>query len=117
MKEFGSCDADARTTYVNDRLTEMLGFSSDEMIGSDASTFIEEESQSDFSQRWQRRIQGLKEQYDLHLRRKDGLGLWTIVSATPIHDEHGKFIGALSMLTDITKRKQAQDALVDSERF
>src|ERR1051326_9574160 len=49
------------------------------------------------------------------LFRKDGSDLWVIVCATPIYDERGEFTGSLSMLTDITERKRAEEALRESE--
>src|SRR5205085_3772346 len=69
----------------------------------------------DVEQRLQQRTQGIKEQYDVHLRRKDGSDLWAIVCATPILDEHGAFTGSLSMLTDITERKHIEQELRKSE--
>ncbi len=102
-------DAEMRTAYVNQRLAEMLGVSAEEMIGRPALDFVSDDSHADLSERLQQRVQGVKEQYDLHLRRKDGSDLWAIVSATPILGERGEFEGSFSMLTDITERKRAEE--------
>jgi two-component system cell cycle sensor histidine kinase/response regulator CckA len=102
-------DAELRTTYVNQRLAEMLDVNAEEMIGRSALDFVAEDSRADVQQRLQRRTQGIKEQYDVHLRRKDGSDLWAIVCATPILEEHGAFTGSLSMLTDITERKRVEE--------
>ncbi len=40
---------------------------------------------------------------------------WVSFSATPIADENGKLWGAVAVLTDNTERKQAQQALLESE--
>lgn len=40
----------------------------------------------------------------------------TIVSATTRKDDHGRIVGSLAMLTDITARKRAEEALQQSER-
>jgi len=102
-------DAKLRTTYVNERLAEMLGVKVAEMIGHSALEFLNEQAKVDVLNRWHHRTLGLREQYDLHFVRRDGSEAWAIVCATPIFDEHDKFSGALSMLTDITKRKRAEE--------
>jgi two-component system cell cycle sensor histidine kinase/response regulator CckA len=104
-------DAELRTAYVNQRLTEMLGIKAEEIIGRSSLDFVAEDSRADVQQRLQQRTRGIKEQYDVHLRRKDGSDLWVIACATPILDEHGAFTGSLSMLTDITERKQVEEEL------
>jgi PAS domain S-box-containing protein len=109
-------DAEMRITYVNQRLVEMLGISAQEIIGHSALNFVVNTSRSDVGQQWQHRAEGIKEQYDLRLQRKDGSDLWVIVCATPIVGEHGEFIGSLSMLTDITERKRAEEELLKSEQ-
>jgi PAS domain S-box-containing protein len=101
-------DAELQTTYVNQRLTEMLRVRPEEMIGHSALDFLDPESRADVGRRWRRRAQDIREQYDLRIERRDGSDLWVIVSATSIRGERGEFLGALSMLTDITERKQAE---------
>jgi two-component sensor histidine kinase len=45
----------------------------------------------------------------LKLIRKYGSSLWTFLNAKPLFDKEGKYVGAISMLTDITKRKEAEE--------
>lgn len=108
-------DGKLRTSYVNQRLAEMLDVNAEEMIGRSALDFVDEDSRADVHQRMQRRTLGIKEQYDLHLRRPDGSDLWVIVCATPILGDHREFLGSLAMLTDITERRRAEEALRESE--
>ena len=49
-----------------------------------------------------------------HLQ-KDGTQLWMEVSRIPLHDAEGNVIGVLGTCEDITERKQAQEALEQSE--
>src|SRR6266404_1524541 len=92
-------DAELKTTCVNRRLAEMLQVQPEKMIGRSALDFLDAEARLDVEQRWSRRVKGMKEQYDLHIRRADGTDLWTIVCATPIFGKQKKFVGALSMIT------------------
>ena len=101
-------DARAHITYANQRLAEMLGYSVEEMIGRSAFEVLDDATRAEMKVNWKRRLQGIEEQYDLRLWRKDGSALWVILSATPIRDEQGQVTGALAMLTDITKRRRAE---------
>src|SRR5262249_23254182 len=53
---------------------------------------------------------------DFRFRRKDGADLWAIVSTNPFLNEQGEFTGSLAMITDVTKRRQAEEALRESEQ-
>ena len=62
-----------------------------------------------------RRRQGIAEQYDFKFRRRDGVAVWTLISANPVLDSAGNYTGALAMITDITARKRDEQALRQSE--
>jgi two-component system, NtrC family, sensor kinase len=108
-------DVDSHTTFVNSRMAQMLGYSVEEMLGRSLFDFLDEESQVQAQAYVERRRQGMRERHDFKFRRKDGSDLWAIVSATPILDAEGQFVGVLRMITDITERKQAEVALRESE--
>ncbi|MFB2835780.1 histidine kinase dimerization/phosphoacceptor domain -containing protein [Floridanema evergladense] len=57
----------------------------------------------------------MREQQNFKFKRKDSSNLWAIVSCSSIHNQTGKYIGALTMVTDITKRKITEAALSQSE--
>ena len=112
-------DAENKTVFANNRMAEMLGYTLDEMLGMPLLAFINEEWQSLTIAALtyvQRRVQGSKESFDFQLRRKDGSNLWAIVSANPIFDAAGQYVGALGMFTDITRRKQAEVEIQQSEQ-
>ena len=93
----------------------MLGYSVDEMIGKLLFAFMDEEWQVVAERKVERRRRGIKEQHDFKFCRKDGTELWALVSTVPIFDTDGRYAGALGMITDITKRKRAEEALKESE--
>jgi two-component system, cell cycle sensor histidine kinase and response regulator CckA len=109
-------DAEARTSYVNQRMTEMLGYKIEEMLGHSYYDFMDEEAALQASQRLSCRRHGIAEQYELQLRHRDGSACWMIVSANPMFDENDEFTGSLGMLTDITERKLIEEALRESDR-
>ncbi|MFL6210413.1 MAG: PAS domain S-box protein [Pyrinomonadaceae bacterium] len=108
-------DVSAHIIYANQRLADMLGYTVAEMIGRSAFEVLDEAERAKMKVNWQRRLQGIEEQYDLRLLRKDGSYIWVILSVTPIRDEQGEVTGALAMLTDISERKRAEEAQRRSE--
>ncbi len=104
-------DAEARTTYVNEKMAEMLGYGQDEMIGRSLWNFADEEFKTIVKLNLEKRQQGINQVYELKLICKDGSLLWTLISARAIFNKDGKFTGSLGMLTDITERKEAGEAL------
>ncbi len=108
-------DADSKTTFANARMAEMLGYNPEQMQGRSLFDFMDEEGRRVYESYLQRRRQGLPERHDFRFRRRDGSDLWAIVSATPIFDDEGEFIGVLRMITDISDRKQAEIELRQSK--
>ena len=109
-------DKNRQTTFVNVRMAEMLGYQKEEMIGREMESFIFDEDMPDHRQQMEVRHQGIGAQYERRLEHRDGHAIWTIVSATPILDAMNHFAGSFGMITDISKRKQAEDATRDSEK-
>ena len=101
----------SETTYVNEKMAEMLGYGREEMVGSFIWDYADEEDKSFFQVKLANRKQGIDEVYELKLMRKDGSYVWLLVSAKAFFDKDGKFAGSLGMFTDITERKEAEEAL------
>ena len=110
-----SMDAGGKTTFVNQRMLDLLGYMAGEMLSAPLYAFVDEKDYALAAQLLERRRHRIAEQHEFKFRRRDGTSLWAIVETTPIVDEHGKYGGALAMVTDITERKQAEEALRASE--
>src|SRR5665647_1509865 len=108
-------DAEARTTYVNGKMAEMLGYSQEEMIDRFIWDFISEGSKATAKLNLEKRRLGISESFELKLICKDGSFLWALISAKTLLDKGGKFAGTLSMLTDITERKWTYTTLQENE--
>ncbi|MDD3246550.1 MAG: PAS domain S-box protein [Methanosarcina sp.] len=107
-------DAEARTTYVNEKMVEMLGCSREAVIGKSVRDFADKEGKAIFEMNMKKRRQGINESHEFKLLRKDGLPLWTLVNSKALFDKDGKFTGSISMLTDITKRKETEVKLKEA---
>jgi PAS domain S-box-containing protein len=108
-------DTSGRINFVNAKMAEMLGYSSEELIGTDATTLVDKNEIEIGLQKIENRKKGIQESYEIKYIRKSGEELWCLISATPMYDYNGKHIGNMTMQTDITERKKANDALQESE--
>jgi PAS domain S-box-containing protein len=108
-------DNENTITYVNKKFADMLRYTPGEIIGRPIWGFISEEYKPIVKMNLEHRRQGISESYELKLIRKDSSPLWTLLNAKPTFDNDGKYTGAMSMLTDITMRKEAEEALSNIE--
>jgi PAS domain S-box-containing protein len=108
-------DAHSVTTFVNPKMAHMLGYAVDEMAGRSKFEFMDEPARAQGKANLERRARGIAEHHEFRFLRRDGSELWTAMSTSPIFDEAGRFAGALAMVTDITERRRADEALRRSE--
>lgn len=101
-------DARSLTDYVNPKMTRMMGYTFDEMVGRPISDFLDDKGRALLAGHIKRRKKGISEQFEFKFLRKDGSGLWTFVSTNPITDASGAYAGAVALLTDVSARKQAE---------
>ena len=106
---------DLRTTFVNERMTCMLGYTAEEMMGRRVEEFLFDEDLEDYKRKIADRMRGQPGYYERRFRRKDGSAIWTLISATSL-DAGKNFRGSFGMFSDITERKLAEQALSESER-
>jgi len=99
-------DSHGRITFVNDRLIEMLGYSEEEMIGQGIETFMDE-SRSEASNRL-KRADGdpAIDKREVRLIHRYGHDVWCQVATKPVHDDAGKRLGTLGLVTDVSERRQ-----------
>ncbi len=103
-------NAENETVFVNARMAEMLGYTVDEMLGQPLFAFLDTEGEAVVKAEIERRKRGLRGQYELTFRRKDGTRLWTFISANPLVDAQGQYQGSQAMITDVSDLKQTQHA-------
>jgi len=104
-----------KTSEVNPALCDMLGYATEEMIGRSPHDFVDEENLKIFKYQVGQIGSTLHRSYEIVLKKKSGEGIPVWFNATTIRDNAGEFKGAYSLITDISKRKAAEDALRESE--
>lgn len=108
-------NADETIGYVNDEMARILGYTADEMIGRPVKEFMSHEAQLDHRERIERRRAGQSERFERMYKRADGSDVYCIVSAAAVIGDDGEFGGSFAMVTDITERKIAEQAISQSE--
>src|SRR5438128_1390706 len=99
--------------YVNSRMEQLAGYAPSEMIGHSAARLIvPPDEQESYQEHRSLRLQGLSEQYEIALQRKDGSRFWAEISATPFRGADDRVVGTLGAVTDISDRKRIQEELV-----
>jgi two-component system cell cycle sensor histidine kinase/response regulator CckA len=112
-----TADAQMVTTFANERVASMLGYTVPEMIGRSAEDFVDPSAREEARQGFERRRRGIRERRDMALRRKDGTILWASVSASPLMDPDGAFAGSLVMGTDISESRRLEEQLRQSQKM
>jgi len=108
-------DADFNIDYVNPKITEMLGYTAEEMLGKHVTSFLFEEDIPESEKHIEKRIKGHSETYERRFKHKNGSEISTIISVTALMDDNGDFVGSFAMFTDITHRKKMEKALKNRE--
>jgi len=101
-------------TYSNPAVTDMLGYSAEEMLGMAVNEIVDPESFDTVITQTALRKEGQSSQYEIKLVRKDGEILTVIASTSPITSSDGSYEGSHSVITDITERIKVNQALEES---
>lgn len=109
---------DGPYTSVNPALAKMLGYTSPQAL-------IEEAGDSGYKyfaeqKDWEEYVffmehSGVVRDFEIRFKRKDGTLIWVSISARAVNDEDGEALRYEGMVEDITRRKQTEDALRESE--
>jgi len=100
----GVTDENNIYTYVNPRLIEMMGYSTEEMIGHPAVEFFDPENRAILADQLARRRLGEKQPYTITWRRKDGSKLPTRIAPSAAFGPDGKFHNSIAIITDISEQ-------------
>lgn len=112
-------DREGTLTYVNDRLCQMLGQHSEELVGRRVTDLLDGRNAQILLGQLARREQGRSDPYELNWLRRDGSKLSTLMSPRGLYDSTGRLVGSFSTITDITHQKETearlQEALAELE--
>jgi|GEM_PF-737789 len=104
-------DTHEATLFTNSRMQEILGYSGDEILGRKFSSFLLPEEIPYLREKIENRIKGISERYSLTLVTKHNKHIFTEISASPSVNPDGTITGSIALITDVTRRKKAEQKL------
>ena len=109
-------DTRGNIIFINQRLSEMLGYQSEEITGKCWLDIVPDEQQALAREAEARRAKGHTDRYEIFLRRKTGEKIPVLVGAGPRFDrQSGQYVGSMGVVNDITERKHTEEMLKASE--
>ncbi len=103
------------TTFVNQKMCELIEYLPEEITGKNIDFFMNEKSSAIVARQIEKRMKGGTESFYFKFKAKSGRIVWTSLSTNPIFDDAGKYKGSLAMVTDITQRKHDEELLQKSQ--
>jgi two-component system, cell cycle sensor histidine kinase and response regulator CckA len=104
-------DAEGRTSFVNPRMAQLLGYEEEEMLGMPAVSFMDAAVLETFRRRFASLHGGTVVRDDVELVRKDGSRLIVVCKMSLLHGADGAYAGAIASVTDITEQRAAERAV------
>jgi len=108
-------DAEGTTTFVNQKMSEILGYPAEEMDGKSILSFARENDRALLSEKLHQVKNGGTAHFEAMLERKDGTSACARISASGSIDADQTFRYGLFVVSDISELKKADDALKVSE--
>ena len=108
-------DPAGRITFANERLAQILGTPTGELVGRDSIDLLGlPESNALLNEHRRSRRSGVSDEYDVMLGRKSGEAFFGHISGAPLMIG-GEFVGSVALVSDISQRKRAEIALRENE--
>ncbi len=117
------CDKDFRLTYVSPSVEQTLGYNPEQLVG----RLLEEGVEESFLPAMRRAPRKINRPADmscgdagvsllrLPYRHRDGRRVWLETNAKTVEDAAGSFAGLIGCTRDVTRQKQVEQALEQSE--
>ncbi|HEX2974462.1 MAG TPA: PAS domain S-box protein [Bacteroidales bacterium] len=109
-------DNDDKVLFVNKKFTEKLGYAPEEILGKIGyETIVSKENQEIIKENNLKRLRKETSQYEMTFIAKDGRVIDFLINGAPLVNAEGNTIGSIGAMVDITDRKNAENALRESE--
>jgi PAS domain S-box-containing protein len=108
---YQSLDHTGRFIDVNQQLCHLLGYEREELIGSEFGEFWADDVRGYFPETFEDFKKTGRVRNELALRRRDGAIVNAVIDGRIQRDQNGEFLRTHCILTDITERTRAEEAL------
>ena len=102
--------------FTNQKFSTMLGYTQEELIGQKIFKIIPKDLHKKVADKISNRRSGESETYELPHLKKDGSLIDMQINASPYKNIDGEIIATMSMILDISRRKEAEENLKESEQ-
>jgi PAS domain S-box-containing protein len=110
-----SASRDGTVDFVNERLLEFVGLSSDDMLGWNWESVLHADDRAKFDTDWRAAVKdGQSIEREVRIRRADGQHRWFFVRNVPLRDEAGnvtKWYGSGIEIEDLKRAEQEREQL------
>ena len=102
-------DLEDRIIQTNQSFCEMIGYSSEELMGQVASEAILKGENADLMvEKNASRKKGISDAYEIRVKNKSGNIRWWLISGGPLYNDRGEQTGSLGIHLDITQQKKLE---------
>jgi len=112
----GIVNAEETFVWVNKAFADVLGWSVDELIGTNLLAISEPNEYKKYIEKTSEKRIGKRHNYESKLFRKDGSQIDIFIHSSPLTKADGGFEGTLAVVIDITASKKAMELLKQSEK-
>ena len=112
-------DTKGRYTFVSPRITEVLGYQPQELLGHSLGEQTHPEDCAALLKLYNDLISGKRAHGILEYRTQHKHGDWRLfrASVSPLSDEQGKIAGVVASSRDVTELRRLEDQLIQSEKL
>ena len=110
-----SLDRKGCVSFWNPAAEKMFGWTEEEVIGKTYPA-VPDDKQKKYYDYFEKKIDGMAfTDQEVLRQRKDGSRFYVSATSGPLRNEAGEVVGLISVMIDITNRKKAEEALMQSE--
>ncbi|MCX6352946.1 MAG: PAS domain S-box protein [Bacteroidetes bacterium] len=103
--------------FANSRFCEISGYTQEDLVGKmDFNTMLTPEAKAIVESKNELRRNGISDQYEVPMLRKDGKQIWVLINGSPLYEEDGSLMGSLGTFSDISERKNTEEKLMATNR-
>jgi PAS domain S-box-containing protein len=109
-------DTEGRYRFCNRTYTEWFGVRAEDIVGRSMREVLGEQAWQTVEPHLQAALAGETADFEAEARYARGRTRWIHAIYTPDRDGHGRVVGVVVMVSDITARKRAEEALREEDR-
>jgi PAS domain S-box-containing protein len=106
-------DNNAFTTYLNSFMAQLIGYTTDEMIGKCLYDFMDEIWKKIAEEKLKHVLDHIDKEYEFEFLKKNKMRIYTSIHMSPLFDKDGSYRGVIVSVQDISERKRMEHELHD----